>query len=237
MRIQTILLVMGAGLLLGEAYFRWFAPSRNLFQNPSFEEGKTDWYVRKENPGWNDFEVTSERARLGRHSARLRMTRQSDPPPSRIWGMIQDVEIDKIPGEMSFWYRVENWQQSVRKQYLQAVVMVHGRNILPETGDDTVQLRYILCGLNEPPYAGVRNARYLMAGTLDPTMIQGKWIHFRTNLRDDFLKAWGWLPQQFEKIEFFFEVRYDEPLPPAAAVGADVYWDGFRLQPSPSFRP
>jgi hypothetical protein len=71
MRRRILLPLIGLlVLLLGAAVFYSFTASRNLFQNPSFEEGRSSWSWKKDHPGWNDFEVTAERARLGRHSAR-----------------------------------------------------------------------------------------------------------------------------------------------------------------------
>ncbi|HSA58880.1 MAG TPA: hypothetical protein VLJ37_04275 [bacterium] len=132
-----------------------------------------------------------------------------------------------MPGELSFWYQVENWRPAAGKQYAQAVVMVHDKGLLATIGEETLQIRYILAGLDGPPYEKVRNARYLMAGSREPP--QEGWLRFRTNVKEDFLKVWDFSPKSFDKIEFFFEVRYDDPIPPGQSADADVYWDDFFL--------
>src|SRR5262249_37352064 len=124
----------------------------NLFKNPSFEEGKEPWSTRKDSSSWHDFEISRIRAHRGKHSALLHLVNE-DPklPLARIWGVIQDPKIQKIPGKLNFWYRVENWHATSEKQYIQAVAMVESDQVIPGTKDNTLQLRYVLGGSKEPP--------------------------------------------------------------------------------------
>jgi hypothetical protein len=92
-----------------------------------------------------------------------------------------------------------------------------------------MQLRYILAGLSEAPHPNPMNGRFLVTGSLKPK--QGRWIHFETDPVADFIKAWGWYPENFEKLEVFLETRYDDPLPANRKVSAKVYWDDFELCP------
>jgi hypothetical protein len=57
------------------------------------------------------------------------------------------------------------------------------------------------------------------------------WTRFTTNVAEDFKQAWGKLPGRFSKIEVFFEVRFDDPIPEGELASADVYWDDLSLTP------
>ncbi len=109
------------------------------------------------------------------------------------------------------------------------VVMIHDKKLIPKFQHSTMQLRYIVAGLAEPPYRNVLNARYVMAGTRVP--FEGQWIHFTARPVRDFKRAYGWVPEDFEAIEVFFEVRYDDPVTDANHPVADVYWDDMSLVP------
>jgi hypothetical protein len=226
---MTFLRFLLIGFLALLSSTRAFAhPVPNLFKNSSFETGKEPWNTRLDSPSWHDFEISSQRAHRGKHSALLRLVNE-DPklPLARIWGIIQDPKIQKVPGKLSVWYRVENWHSTSAKQYIQVVAMVESDKIIPGTKDNTLQLRYVLGGSKDPPYVAVRNAKYIMAGPAAP--LQNKWLFFSTDVAKDFEKAWGFVPQVFKKIEFFFEVRYDEPIPAGETASADVYWDDLSL--------
>jgi hypothetical protein len=124
---------------------------------------------------------------------------------------------------------VENWHASKTRQYLQVIAMIEADHPIANTQDLSLQLRYILGGLKEPPYSGVRNVRYIMADPPSPS--PGEWVHFKTNVAKDFLRQWGWIPRDFEKFEIFYELRYDDPIPPGESASADVYADDFFLSP------
>jgi len=220
-RPHTILaLAMAMAALAGRA------EPPNLLVNPSFEEGRKGWAWREASPSWHNFELSNKRAHLGKRSAFLHLTSNQQRPP-RIWGIVQSLPLQSLPGTLDLWYRVEHWQQPVVRQYLQVVVMVHGDTPFGGTGDTLRQVRYILGGLEAPPYNDVTNTKYRMAGPKVPR--QGVWTRFTTNVAEDFRQAWGTLPAKFSKIEVFFEVRYDEPIPAGKVASADVYWDDFSL--------
>ncbi|MFO1463929.1 MAG: hypothetical protein U1F66_09115 [bacterium] len=212
---------------MGLFSLRYFPRRGNLFQNPSFEAGREPWSWRSESASWNDFEITAQRAHSGKHSAHLRLENQPGRPLARIWGLIQDPQLRRMPEKIGFWYRVENWRKGTRLQFLQMVVMVSDE-FIPATGQQTQQLRYILYGLNEVPYPEeALNVRFLVASPDRP--VEGEWIHFEADLRRDFLRTWGKVPEQFKKVEFIFEARYDEHPPEGVALSGDVYWDDFTL--------
>lgn len=191
--------------------------SVNLFTNPSFEKGREGWFRMKTAP-WEEFEVATQKAHTGRHAALLRLRNWGHIPPPRIWGVIQEPRITKLPKKLSFWYRVENWQQPVFRQFIQVVVIIDGNNM---------QLRYLLGGIQKQPYSNTYNARYRMVNPHPPR--EGTWKYFETNLQQDFLETWGGYPKRFKKIRFFFEVRYEDPVPKGKTASADLYLDDISL--------
>ena len=203
------------------------ADTPNLLINPSFEEGRKGWNWRETSPYWHDFQITSKRSHGGSHSAHLHLVSGQQRVP-RIWGIVQALPLQRLPGTLDLWYRVEHWRQPVVRQYIQVVVMVHGDPHFSGPGDTLRQVRYILGGLEAPPYNDVTNTKYRMVGPKVPR--QGVWTRFTTNVAEDFKKAWGPLPARFSKIEVFFEVRYDDPIPARKVAEADVYWDEFTLR-------
>lgn len=221
--------IAGALLALGVVlFFLRYPPRRgNLFRNPSFEEGREPWTWRSESASWNNFEISSERAHSGGHSAHVRLENQPGRPLARIWGIIQDPKLHRMPEKIGFWYRVENWRKGTRVQFLQLVVMVSSE-FIPASGQQTMQLRYILYGLDEVPYPEQPlNARFLVRSP--ERAAEGEWIHFETNLREDFLRTWGQVPDHFQKVEFIIEARYDDHPPEGVSVSGDIYWDDFTL--------
>lgn len=218
----TVAVVMGAAALAGQGV------GPNLLVNPSFEEGRKGWDWRLSSPSWHGFEISKKRSREGRHAAHLHLASNQLRPP-RIWGVVQTLSLKTLPGTLDLWYRVEHWRQPVVRQYLQVVVMVHGEPYFGGPGDTLRQVRYILGGLEAPPLQSVTNTKYRMVGPKVPT--QGVWTRFTTNVAEDFRQAWGPLTAKFSKIDVFFEVRYDDPIPAGRVASADVYWDDFTLTP------
>lgn len=198
----------------------------NLVQNPSFED-ESAWTSRR-HPGWHPFAVTEGRAHSGARSAATTLERHPLAGGAQIWGAVQEFKIRKLPRKIGVWYRVENWKQAVARQYAQVVVMIHDQRLERLTRQPTMQMRYILAGLSEPPYPDPVNGRYLMAGPKRPR--QGRWIYFERDLVEDFVKAWGWYPENFQKMEIFLEARYDEPVPDGAGISGAVYWDDVTLR-------
>jgi hypothetical protein len=198
----------------------------NLVRNPSFED-ETAWSSRR-HPGWHPFAVTKRRARTGGASAVTALERHPVTDGAQIWGAVQAFEIRKLPRTIGVWYRVEDWKQAVERQYAQVVVMIHDRRLERLTSQPQMQVRYVLAGLSEPPYPDPVNGRYIMAGPKKPK--KGRWIHFERDLVADFVKAWGWYPENFQKLEIFLEARYDEPVPETAEISGEVYWDDVALR-------
>lgn len=215
-------------ILLGLAGLYGLAETPNLLVNPSFEEGRTGWSWREASPYWHDFEISTRRSHSGRHAAHLRLLSEQKRTP-RIWGIVQALPLRTLPGKLDLWYRIENWRQPVTRQYVQVVVMVHGEPHFTGPTDTLRQVRYILGGLDAPPYVNVTNSKYRLVGPKVPR--QGVWTRFTTNVAEDFKEAWGTLPGRFSKIEVFFEVRYDDPIPAGKVASADVYWDDLSLMP------
>ncbi|HSA59425.1 MAG TPA: hypothetical protein VLJ37_07035 [bacterium] len=199
----------------------------NLVLNPSFEDD-TAWTSRQ-HPGWHRFELTPKRPHSGRRCAQTVLEKHPVTEGAQIWGALQEFKVSKLPRKIGVWYRIENWKQATGKQYVQVVVMIHDKRLEKLTTQPQMQVRYILAGLSEPPYPNPVNGRYLMAGPKKPR--QGRWVHFERNLVDDFVKAWGWYPENFQRMEIFLEARYDEPVPEGIKVTGEVYWDDAILMP------
>lgn len=225
-RRWSLSLVLLVPLTFGLACRRKEAPPNRLV-NPSFEEGRRGWSWRSANPRWHDFEISSARAREGRCSAHLRLSPQGGDHD--IWGVVQALPQPRLPESLEAWVRVENWRQPAIRQYLQIVVMAHEGPSISIPGDTTRQVRYILAGLDGPPLANPSNCRYLMRGPKVP--VQGAWTHIELPLAEDFRKAWGDRSGKITKVELFFEVRYDDPVPEGETARADVYWDAITLKP------
>ena len=214
--------------MLGTAVLAGRSETPNLLVNPSFEEGRKGWSWREASPYWHDFDISSSRAQRGKHSAHLHLASNHLRVP-RIWGIVQTLPLQSLPETLDLWYRVEHWRQPVVRQYIQVVVMVHREPHFSGPGDTLRQVRYILGGLDVPPYQAVTNSKYRMVGPKVPK--QGVWMRFTTNVLEDFRQAWGQLPGPFSKVEVFFEVRYDDPIPAGKVASADVYWDDIHITP------
>lgn len=154
-------------------------------------------------------------ARSGSHAALTRLEKHPVSGGAQIWGAIQEFSVSKLPRKIAVWYRVDDWKQAVVKQYAQVVVMIHDQRLEKIT--------------TEPPYSDPVNGRYLMAGPKKPR--NGRWVYFERNLIDDFVRTWGWYPENFQKMEVFLEARYDEPVPDGAEISGAVSWDDAVLLP------
>jgi len=78
-----------------------------------------------------------------------------------------------------------------------------------------------------------RDARFEMSADSewdDPAL--DEWVPFQVNVRDDFLKLWGAVPE-YEKIRVLFEVRYDDKAKGEGPAEADVYYDDLYFGPAP----
>jgi hypothetical protein len=195
-------------------------PPGNLLLNPGFEEGRNSWNWLDWSKYWVDFAISIRKAHSGKNSAYLKIDSAQASPETEIHGVMQTLKPNRFPGTASGWYRVENWQRGAPKQYLQFVVMVWGGH--PEFNN--YQIRYILTGITTPPFS-MRNVKYMLPPDLSETPSQNKWIHFEFPILADFLKQWGITPAGYDKINFFFEARYDEKPAGTTTLRADVYYD------------
>ncbi len=202
----------------------------NLFDNGSFEEGREPWFALTgvERPYWQDFEVSHEQSRSGKRSAVFRVhSRGEIHRGTRIWGVIRDLELEKIPKQVSGWYRIEDWQRGALNQYLQVVICVFDPAVreFPELGGSPVQLAYVLAGIDAPPFQ-IRNRRFIFAGPKEPKT--DEWVEFAFDIHAGFQEQWGRVPSDFGKVRIFFEARFDDPQP-AEDLGATVFFDDLYL--------
>lgn len=197
------------------------SPARNQLLNPGFEEGAEPWISLDPESA---FAVTPDQAHSGISSARLTMDESVEAEGDRVYYLVQEITPDKFPAVLRGNYFVENWQRGTAKQYLQFVVIAAGADnnpLLPQT--DNYQLRYLLAGIDREPFA-IGNAQFIYFSQEEP--VQGQWVPFETNVKDDFQRYWGAVPENFDKIRILFEVRYDDKVKGDGAPRADVYYDG-----------
>ena len=140
-------------LLVGSSAQVPWDDASNLIQNGSFESGDPPWYslAAPDKPQWINPKVSLDRAHSGDQSILFIM--QDNPPiPSgvRIWGVVQDFDIDAIPKRVGGWFRVERWNRGAINQYVQCVVSVNDPD--PEQFPDIPQgkpldLAFVLTGI------------------------------------------------------------------------------------------
>jgi hypothetical protein len=203
----------------------------NLLLNGGFEDGRDPWFVLKP-PDWI---LTNQRARSGNYSAYLKMRDTAASEETMIYYLVQEVPTAQIPEVLSGTYMVENWVRGTKNQYLQFVVILMGSNFegFPPCPDGNpcpnYQIRYLLSGIAEDPFP-IANAKFVYISTEDP--VQGQWVPFQRNLRDDFKQAWGTDPGELDQIRVLFEVRYDKKAPQEGPLEADVYYDDLYMGPA-----
>jgi hypothetical protein len=188
-----------------------FAPwrrSENLLVNPSFEEGREPWFDfhRPDKPYWGTFEVSDARAYEGERSVRLALNSDDFPGSVGISGAAQDVSAERFPKKFSGRFRVDAWERGTKKQYIQVIVMAMKPWNFPTLRDISVQLAYTLGGVEEPP-VDISNRVFVIRGSLEPPL--GEWIPFEFNLHQAFRELWFNVPEGFEAIRVFVEVRFD----------------------------
>lgn len=194
----------------------------NVFQNPGLEEGRDPWFSLRE----PEFILSEDIARTGEASALLQM--RADPQEeTKVFYLVQEVTPEQLPEILSGNYQITAWTPGTRLQYLQFAVIVFGADNLPG-GYSNHQIRYVLAGIDEEPFA-IDNAHFVFLDGEDPPLDQ--WVPFEANVRDDFQRLWGAAPEGFEKIRVLFEVRYDGKAPDEAPE-ADVYYDDLYFGPS-----
>lgn len=199
------------------------APARpNLLQNGSFEQGVEPWFSL-DSENWTGFSITDRYAVDGRFSAYLALRAGREDYGAKVFGLIQEVSPKRFPKKLSGYYRVENWQRGTEKQYLQCVIIVWGDRAVSQY--QNIQIRYILAGITEPPFA-IANGRFVFLGNREPPL--GRWVRFERDLHSDFLQHWEHIPESFDRIRVLFEARYDGK-EPNTELSADVYYDALSL--------
>lgn len=198
----------------------------NVFANPGFEVGAPPWCFLKPPP----FVVSDTVAHSGSASAHLPFSADQSEEGHKIAYLVQEIKPQELPEVLSGYYRVENWNKGTEKQYLQFVVIVLGDDNLPG-GYSNHQIRYLLAGIGDPPFA-ISNAHFVFLSRDDPPT--GEWVRFERNVREDFETLWGAAPKNFDYIRVLFEVRYDDKKIGEGPLGADVYYDDLYFGPAPS---
>lgn len=195
----------------------------NYFPNPGFEEGADPWFTLEETAG---FRVTDEYAHSGSNSAVLEMDDPADASgQGKVYYLVQDLTPEELPEVVEGYYRVENWERGTRLQYLQFVVIALGPDNNP-TASTNFQLRYIIGGIDAPPF-DIGNAHFVFLSRDDPVL--GEWTEFSANIREDFERLWGVIPENFDSLRLLFEVRWDHKSSGSGAPRADVYYDDLYL--------
>ena len=196
----------------------------NVFQNPSFEQGRDPWFSLKP----PDFILSDKLAHTSEASALLRMRTDPEDEGTKVFYLVQEVTPQQLPEVLSGYYQVTEWNRGTQLQYLQFVVIAFGANNLPG-GFSNHQIRYILAGIDQEPFR-IGNAHFVFLSQEDPPL--KRWVPFRVNVGDDFRRLWGAVPERYEKIRVLFEVRYDDK-----ALGetpeANVYFDDLYFGPAP----
>ena len=211
----------------------------NLFNDASFE-GDFDASCRSDSLNcWfslkaPNFTVSQAQANSGSNSAMLEMREGVGSDLTKVFYLVQEVNPTEFPEVISGSYFVENWAPGTEKQYLQFVVIVFGggQNLPACPGGGTCpnyQIRYLLAGIDKEPFE-IANAKFVFLETEDP--VQGEWVHFERNLRQDFIDLWGDIPFGADKIRVLFEVRYDAKDADEGPIEADVYYDDLFLGPA-----
>lgn len=208
------------------------APSINLFENGGFEGGRDPWFslASPERPYWADFSVTDARAHEGRHSAVMQLTTEGYSAATRVYGLLREFRGGPMPARVSGYYRVEDWERGADMQYVQVVVAIAGGSELPEP-EVPKQLAYVLGGITEDPFP-IRNRRFFFVGDRAP--VQNEWVPFQLDIRDDFAEVWGMVPESYETLRVFFEVRFDGREADDPPGRATVYFDDLYLGDGPS---
>ena len=206
---------------------------RNVLAHGDFEdcpEGDTPcgaWFALKP----PDFEL-SDVAHGGDTSAHLKMRDPDTATGAKVYYLVQEVNPTEFPEVISGYYRVENWVKGTPKQYLQFVVIVWGATNAPENSPGqrfpNHQIRYLEAGIDQDPFA-IANAKFFYISKDDP--VEGTWVPFKVNVKQDFLDQWGAVPEGYERIRLLFEVRYDDKLAESPSE-ADVYYDDLYFGPA-----
>ena len=212
----------------------------NLLVNPGFEEGRKGWSADEKSPLWGKFQVTDSPTRSGRHSLHLAVDSSADPVPrpTKVFGVFQDLTVHPFPERVTGHYRVEDWQNEAEGAalYLQVVVAVFAN---PGTQEPlgpgsappkhaNYQIRYYLAGSREVAVT-ISNAKIEIRSGDPPPL--GEWVRFDLPIRRDFERLWGAVPENYDKVRFLFEARWDKKRDRASVVKSNVYYDDLSVIP------
>lgn len=202
----------------------WDSPG-NLLENASFEEGREPWFNlarRDGNEVWADFELSDEHARTGETSVSMRVRSKGYEASARVYGAVQSLGDVPFPSHIAGWYRIEEWKRGTQFQTVQVVVSIVGPQGFGYDPEVPIQLAYVLDGAEEPPYV-MHNRKFLLRGKT--RVPRKRWKRFQLDFAADFQEAWGEPPKGWERIDVFFEGRFDNRTWKDRDVVADVYFD------------
>ena len=201
-------------------------PNGNWLANPSFEEGDTPWITLHPQEGVG-FALSQDFAHSGSNSALLHMRDPASAEGHKVYYLVQEIEPGELPDVVRGYYRVENWQKNTPRQYIQFVVIAFSADNFP-TDVSNYQLRYLLAGIDSTPFV-INNAYFVFVNRGEP--VQGEWVPFEANIKDDFQRLWGKVPEGFDKLRLLFEVRWDGKTAGDGPAEADVYYDDLYAGP------
>jgi hypothetical protein len=201
----------------------------NWFTNPGFEEGDEPWIsLNPGEPGAGGFVVSQDFAHSGTSSALLRMRDPPEAEGAKVYYLVQEIAPGELPQTVRGYYRVENWVKNTPRQYLQFVVIAFNTDNFPADVSN-YQVRYLLAGTASAPFR-IDNAFFVFLGRDEP--VQDEWVPFEANIRDDFQRLWGKIPEGFDKLRILFEVRWDGKVSGDGIAEADVYYDDLYIGPA-----
>jgi len=220
-----VVILAGAG-----AAVWWFWPGQgielpedNLLVNADFESGARGWSYPTWSEHWAGFEVDRREAHSGRRAAHLEV--RNDPARStRVWGVMQELRPKEFPHYLAGFYRVNSWEQGTPLMYLQSVIIVWRKK--PAAGMNNFQVRFLLGGVAFRP-TRMENVRYVHFSKAAP--VQGQWTPFAVDVWEAFQSQWGYVPPEWDRINVFFEARYDEREKADAPIRAEVFYDDLYL--------
>lgn len=191
----------------------------NFLANPGFEDGEAGWRWLDWSTGWGPFKIGTNRTSSGSHAAHLPVRGGPGDPPTRVFGVVQELVSPRFPTRITGRYFVERWEPGgTRKVYIQ-VAIIAMRRVNRRT---STQIRYILAGVTEQPY-NLNNARYVFTRRWAQPA-QGRWIDFSFDVSSDYRRLWDYAPPDGTPYRVLFEARYDDR-PEDATVAADVWYD------------
>lgn len=197
----------------------------NLFANASFEDGADPWISLAE--GSQAFSVSNAQARSGTASALLNMNDTPDAKGIKVYYLVQEISPEELPAVIEGYYRVDEWARGAPKQYLQFVVIAIGPKNFPAEYSN-YQVRYLLAGIDTEPFT-LANGRFAFVSKKQPKL--DRWVPFRGNVRADFERLWGKVPEDFEKLRILFEVRWEDKEAGPGEPRASVYYDDLYAGP------